>query len=123
MSVLYDGACPLCAREIAIYRRQKGADAIRWIDIRQHPESEIPLGLSRIEVLSRFHVIRSDGELAIGVAAFVELWKRLPAFQLLARLASLPPVFFIIEIGYTIFLRIRPLIHRIIFSRRIFSNE
>ncbi len=122
-SVLYDGACPICAREIAMYRRQKGGDSIRWIDIRQLPESEIPLSLSRNEVLSRFHVIRSDGQLAIGAAAFVELWKSLPAFQLFARLARLPPVFFVLECGYTIFLRTRPLIHRIIFSRRIFSNE
>ena len=97
-SVLYDGACPLCAREIAMYRRQPGAGAIRWLDVSQIPEAEIPLGLSRQDVLARFHVIRRDGSAAVGAAGFVELWKAFPRLRLVGRLASLPPVLFFLEL-------------------------
>lgn len=111
-SVLYDGACPLCAREIAMYRRQQGADAIRWLDVSQIPEADIPLGLSRQTVLARFHVIRHDGSAAVGAAGFVELWKAFPRLRLVGRLASLPPFLFILELSYSLFLRVRPTIQR-----------
>ena len=122
-SVLYDGACPLCAREIAMYRRQPGAGAIRWLDVSQIPEAEIPLGLSRQDVLARFHVIRRDGSAAVGAAGFVELWKAFPRLRLVGRLASLPPVLFILELGSSLFLRVRPTIQRHARARLGCSNE
>ena len=123
ISVLYDGACPLCAREIAIYRRQLGTDAIRWLDVSQIPEAEIPLGLTRQAVLARFHVIRRDGSAAVGAAGFVELWKAFPRLRLIGRLASLPPILFILELGYLFFLRVRPTIQRHARTRLGCSNE
>ena len=112
ISVLYDGACPLCAREIAMYRRQQGKDAIRWLDVSQISEADIPLGLSRQAVLARFHVIRRDGSVAVGAAGFVELWKAFPKLRLVGSLASLPPILFILELGYSLFLRVRPTIQK-----------
>ena len=94
VTVLYDGACPLCAREIAMYRRQHGTDAIRWLDVSQIPESDIPLGLSRQAVLARFHVIRRDGSVAVGAAGFVELWKAIPKLRLVGRLGEPAAGFF-----------------------------
>ena len=123
ISVLYDGACPLCAREIAMYRRQQGTDAIRWLDVSQIPEGDIPLGLSRQAVLARFHVISRDGSVAVGAAGFVELWKAIPKLHLVGRLASLPPVFSIFELGYSLFLRVRPTIQRYARTRLGCLNE
>lgn len=34
-TVYYDGACPLCQREISFYRQRKGAEAVRWVDVAQ----------------------------------------------------------------------------------------
>ena len=31
--VFYDGACPLCSREIAHYRRRQDSDDLLWLDI------------------------------------------------------------------------------------------
>ena len=123
VTVLYDGACPLCAREIAMYRRQHSTDAIRWLDVSQIPESDIPRGLSRQAVLARFHVIRRDGSVAVGAAGFVELWKAIPKLRLVGRLAGLPPVFSILELGYSLFLRVRPTIQRYARTRLGCLNE
>ena len=40
--VLYDGACPVCSREIAHYRRRKGSERINWVDIRTDAKSLEP---------------------------------------------------------------------------------
>lgn len=29
-TVFYDGSCPLCSREIAHYRRLRGAESLKW---------------------------------------------------------------------------------------------
>ena len=29
----YDGACPVCSREIAMYRQQPGAEGVEWVDV------------------------------------------------------------------------------------------
>ncbi|MEC8852758.1 MAG: DCC1-like thiol-disulfide oxidoreductase family protein, partial [Pseudomonadota bacterium] len=33
LTIFYDGGCPLCAREIAFYRRRAGAGRLDWIDV------------------------------------------------------------------------------------------
>jgi predicted DCC family thiol-disulfide oxidoreductase YuxK len=58
--------------------------------------------------MSRFHVREADGSLASGAAAFVAIWRRLPAFAWLAALASFRPVLAALDAGYWLFLRVRP---------------
>ena len=107
-TVYFDGACPVCRREIAHYQRQRGADAIAWIDAASCDEAALGPGLDRSVVLQRFHVREADGTLASGAPAFVAIWRRLPAFGWLARLASLRPVLALLDAGYALFLRVRP---------------
>jgi predicted DCC family thiol-disulfide oxidoreductase YuxK len=54
LTVYYDGACPLCRVEIAHYRRQQGADALRFVDVAE-PAACGP-GLSHAQALAHFHV-------------------------------------------------------------------
>ena len=107
-TVYFDGACPVCRREIAHYRRQSGSESIAWVDASSCDEAELGPGLDRSVVLSRFHVRNGDGTLTSGAAAFVAIWRRLPAFSWLAALASSRPVLALLEAGYSIFLRVRP---------------
>jgi len=107
-TVYFDGACPVCRREIAHYRRQRGADAIAWVDASSCDDATLGSRLERAVVLSRFHVREADGSLASGAAAFVAIWRRLPAFAWLAALTSSRPVLALLDAGYAIFLRLRP---------------
>ena len=107
-TVYFDGACPVCRGEIAHYRRQRGSESIAWVDASSCDEAELGPGLDRSVVLSRFYVRNADGTLTSGAAAFVAIWRRLPAFAWLAALASSRPVLALLEAGYSIFLRVRP---------------
>lgn len=109
-TVYYDGACPLCRREIGLYRACRGAEAIDWVDVARvdRPAAD----LDRTHALARFHLRTADGRLVSGAAAFLELWRSLPGWRLAARLLALPPLPWLLERLYRLFLRIRPAIAR-----------
>ena len=111
-TVYYDGACPLCSREIATYRRLEGAESLRWVDITTASTQELGGDLSREQALSRFHVRDEQGRLVSGAAGFVAIWRRLPGLRWLAWVAARPPVSWLLEPAYRGFLRIRPFITR-----------
>lgn len=89
LRILYNGGCPICSREIAIYQRQAarhgaditfediaGADLAAW-------------GLSADAARRRLHA-RQGNDLLHGLAAFRALWARLPGWRWLARASALP---------------------------------
>jgi predicted DCC family thiol-disulfide oxidoreductase YuxK len=104
--VYYDGACPVCSREIATYRRAAGAEALCFVDVSQ-PDAALAPGLTREAALARMHVRRADGSMASGAAAFAALWSALPRWAWLGRVAALPIVAPVLELGYRGFLRLR----------------
>jgi predicted DCC family thiol-disulfide oxidoreductase YuxK len=112
VSVYYDGACPVCTREIETYRRLARSGEVRWVDVSSCAVGDLGDGLDRTEALGRFHLRDGAGRLVSGVDAFIALWARLPGFGLLARLASLPPARMVLGLGYRGFLRVRPLWRR-----------
>ena len=112
LTVYHDGACPLCSREISFYRRQLGAAAIDWVDVAAIECEDVADDLTREAALARFHVREADGMLVSGGAAFQRLWSALPPFSLLGRVAGWPVVRPLLEWGYRLSLRLRPLIAR-----------
>lgn len=112
LTVLYDGACPLCSREIAWYRRQTAREAIRWVDVAHCADAELPQGIGREAALRRFHVLEADHRLLGGAAAFARLWTAYPRLARYARLYRLPGVAPLMEYAYRLFLRLRPLLAR-----------
>jgi len=105
--VFYDGACPICRREIAAYKGMDGMDGIDWRDVSDEAFAEP--GLDREAALARFHARTSEGEIVSGAKAFLAVWKRSPKLAPLARLLDRPPFVGVLEIGYRGFLRVRPL--------------
>lgn len=109
LTVWYDGACPLCSREIAAMRRLDRRAAIAFVDIAD-PSSPCPV--DREQALARFHV-QEDGRILSGAAAFAAMWRAIPALRCLGLLARLPPVELVLERGYRAFLLIRPRLQRL----------
>jgi ubiquinone biosynthesis monooxygenase Coq7 len=110
--VFYDGACPLCAREIAFYQNLKGGTGIRWTDVSTTRPADLPPGLSPEAARARFHVRGPGGEVFDGAATFASLWTHLPGFRLLGRIAEFPPVLWALEHLYNAFLKLRPALQR-----------
>jgi len=113
LCVLYDGACPLCRREIAVYRDLPARSPVRYLDVSSAAPASLPDHLSREALLARFHVQHADGRVESGARAFIALWASLPGWRWLARLASLPGLPWVMEGAYRGFLRLRPRMQRI----------
>jgi predicted DCC family thiol-disulfide oxidoreductase YuxK len=107
-TLYFDGACPVCAREVAMYRRQPGAEAVCWVDVTQCPAETLGTDLSREDALARLHWRLPDGRLLSGAAAFVGLWQALPRWAWLGRLAGTRPGLWLLEAAYRVFLALRP---------------
>jgi len=113
LTIYFDGECPVCSREIAAYRKLRGAEEFAWVNAAQasqgHDESVLGEGLSREAALARMHVRDANGQLIGGAAAFAAIWSALPQFRWLGRIASTRPALWILEPGYKLFLKVRPL--------------
>ena len=112
ITVLYDGACPLCRREIGVYRGLKAQQPVCWADVN---DSRVPLpaGTTRAQLLARFHVRSADGTLHSGAQAVLALWAALPGWRWLAKAGRLPGAGWLLERAYRGFLMGRPLLQRL----------
>jgi predicted DCC family thiol-disulfide oxidoreductase YuxK len=104
LTVWHDGACPLCAREIAVMRRLDRAGRIRFVDAAD-PSASCPL--DRATMLARIHAME-DGAMLSGAAAFAAMWRAIPWLRPLGLAAQWPPVGRALEAAYRAFLRLRP---------------
>ena len=119
LTVLYDGSCPLCLREIAHVQglaKRSPDSALCFVDISPSPDTAalpdaaacLAVDADRAALMARFHVQRADGSRLSGAAAFVAMWARLPGWRWLARMAQLPGAMTLLEWAYRGFLRVRP---------------
>lgn len=73
MTVLYDGQCPICSREIA-WLRNRAADQLRFQDVYADGFDPTPLGVSLNDLLSEIHGISTDGSLIKGIDVFAIIY-------------------------------------------------
>ena len=111
-TVYFDGSCPLCRAEIGYYRRKDQVGALCFVDISE-AGAKPPEGITQQRAMKRFHVRASDGRVLSGAEAFVEVWTRLPRWGWAARAASVPGALIALELGYRMFLPVRPFISRV----------
>jgi predicted DCC family thiol-disulfide oxidoreductase YuxK len=112
LTVMFDGACPLCRREVELYRSLKPLETVAWMDVSEASAMLSPQDQARY--MARFHVRQKDGRLLSGAAAFVALWLLMPGWRWLGKIGSLPGVTPLLELLYRGFLRIRPYIQRLV---------
>jgi predicted DCC family thiol-disulfide oxidoreductase YuxK len=108
-TVYFDGACPLCSKEIAHYQQCRGAETIDWVDVSQCEESELGPQLQRSQALAQLHARDTNGNLVFGAAAFVMLWQQLPALRWLSVYLKQPWMLWVLNRLYQVFLILRPL--------------
>jgi predicted DCC family thiol-disulfide oxidoreductase YuxK len=109
LTVWFDGGCPLCRREIALFRRLDRRGAIRFEDI-STGAVECPIDKARL--LARFHAQERGEPIVSGAAAFAAMWRAIPLLRPLGELARLPVLLWVLEKAYLGFLRIRPSLQR-----------
>jgi len=112
--VLFDGACPLCRREISVYLNLHPVEndtTVRFVDI-SNAAQPLPAGITQEQLLARFHVQQPNGELLSGAEAFLALWAVLPGWRWLAFLCRFPGAVWLMEKVYRLFLHWRPTLQR-----------
>jgi len=107
LTVLYDGACPLCRREIGLYQGMQAHAPLCFADVSDAAQA-LPPGTTRDQLMARFHVRRPDGQLLSGAEAFLVLWATLPGWRWLAVVGRLPGALWVMERCYRGFLVVRP---------------
>ncbi len=93
--VLYNASCPVCSREVNQYARlsEKAALPITYDDATD-PAKQDAWGITAEDAAKRFHV-RKGGQTYGGIPAFIVLWRDIPQTRWLARLVSLPGVYWL----------------------------
>jgi predicted DCC family thiol-disulfide oxidoreductase YuxK len=110
VTVWFDGACPLCVREISLMRRLDKRGRIEFVDVSDGAPESCPL--DRAELLERFHAQQDGQPIVSGAAAFATMWRSIPMLSPLGHLARIPPVEWLLERLYRAFLKVRPALQR-----------
>jgi predicted DCC family thiol-disulfide oxidoreductase YuxK len=96
LEVLYNDDCPICSREIKHYRGLSGDD-LTFVKITK--ESAADWGLTEEQAAKQIHA-RSNGDVTVGVDAFVSVWQRLPYYRSLSMIVGWRPIRYITDIVY-----------------------
>jgi predicted DCC family thiol-disulfide oxidoreductase YuxK len=119
ITVFYDGICGICRREIVYYKRIAPVGAFEWVDITVDKLSMENLGICYADGLKLLHAQDAQGNLNVGVDAFVLIWRQIPRWRILATIVSLPIIRTVANIVYRAFAtwRFNRLVHCQIVSK------
>ena len=109
LTVYFDGSCPMCRAEVGVYRRLPEAAQIDWVDVSAAQDLG---GLSCQAAMARFHVRDCQGRLFSGAAAFSRMWRVFPGWRWLGWLSAWPPMSWLSEGAYRLFLIFRPTLQK-----------
>jgi predicted DCC family thiol-disulfide oxidoreductase YuxK len=70
LTLLYDGACPVCNLEMDNLKARNAEGLLRFVDISVPGFDASPYGASIAEMNALIHAQRADGSLVIGVEVF-----------------------------------------------------
>jgi len=105
--VLFDGACPLCSREIRMLERlDRGRGRIAFEDISQTAFDPAAYRLDMAQLMARIHGVLPDGSVVEGLEVFRRAYAAVGLGWLLAP-TRWPLVRDVAEAGYRIFARNR----------------
>lgn len=106
IEVFYDGACPLCMREIRMLQGRDRKQHIRFVDIAADGFDAASVGLTWETLMDRIHGRLPDGTLVEGVEVFRRLYAAV-GFEPLVALTRLPGVSQLLDLAYPAFAKNR----------------
>ena len=106
LTLLYDGDCPLCSREVAFLRRRDRRGALRLVDLAGPEFDPEAFGLSRERAMARIHGVLPDGQLVEGMEVFRRAYAAIGLGWLLAP-SRWPVLGRLFDAGYAWFARNR----------------
>ena len=106
IEVFHDGACPLCAREIALLRRLDRRARVRFTDIAEPGFDASSVGIDWEVLMRRIHGRLPDGSLVEGVEVFRRLYTAV-GYGALVAVTRWPGVEQLLELAYRLFARHR----------------
>lgn len=110
VTIFYDGACPVCSREMALYRRRVPAGRLNFVDIADPHFDPTVFDRSLEDFMAQMHVRDSEGRFYMAVEGFWAIWQAFPPlsiYRALGHLVSLPGVDLFASFGYQLFARVR----------------
>lgn len=105
LTVWFDGGCPLCRREIALFRKLDQGKVIHFEDV-SGPNPSCPIDPAQL--LARFHAQEAGQPIVSGAAAFAAMWRAIPVLRPFGELARVPLMMWALEKLYLVFLVLRP---------------
>jgi len=106
VEVFYDGACPLCRREIEMLRRKDKRQRISFTDIADPKFDATSVGVPWPTLMARIHGRLPDGTLLEGVEVFRRLYAAV-GFGPLVALTRLPLLTQLLDLSYRVFAKNR----------------
>ncbi|WP_216904392.1 thiol-disulfide oxidoreductase DCC family protein [Synechococcus sp. CCY 9618] len=72
LTLLFDGACPLCLREVrTLRRRDEGRGRLAFVDVDDPAyEPDLHAGITYAQAMGRMHAIDADGQVIRDVEVF-----------------------------------------------------
>ncbi|MDH3582602.1 MAG: DUF393 domain-containing protein [Phycisphaerae bacterium] len=111
IKLLYDGACPVCSREMQTLRRRDTDRQILFEDIAATDFDAGRYGLSRAEVNAVMHGILPDGTVVRGMEVIRRAYAAIGRGWLLAPTAW-PVLRQVSDVAYRVWARFRPTLSR-----------
>jgi predicted DCC family thiol-disulfide oxidoreductase YuxK len=106
VEVFFDGACPLCAKEIGFTRWLDRRRRVRITDIAASDFDPAALGISLEALMDRIHGRLPDGTWIEGVEVFRRIYQAV-GFGPLVALTRLPGIAHVLDAVYTKFAKNR----------------
>ena len=88
LTVFFDGACPICAREIALMKRLDRRQRLAYCDFSRLDYDTASKGFAPSELGTVIHARWADGSVITGVDVFRAMWEAV-GLGLLAKLSHL----------------------------------
>lgn len=106
IEVFFDGACPVCRKEIAFLKRLDRRDRIRWTDIAPLGPGDAVDGVAWFDLMAEIHGRLPDGRWIQGVEVFRRLYAAV-GFGPLVRLTRVMGIEQLLDAAYAAFARRR----------------